>query len=86
MRLFRFIPGLGQVYLNQRMKVVSLMSWRGRAFELERQSLRVERQVTLPIRYGEIRLDAGYRLDLLVAGQVIVELKAVEKLMPLHDA
>jgi GxxExxY protein len=56
------------------------------AYELERQNLRVERQVTLPIQYGELRLDAGYRLDLLVERQVIVELKAVEKLIPLHDA
>ena len=40
----------------------------------------------LPIIYGEVTLDAGYRLDILVAGELIVEIKAVEALSRLHEA
>ncbi len=46
----------------------------------------VERQKSLPITYRGLALDAGYRLDLLVDETVIVELKAIEKLEPIHDA
>jgi GxxExxY protein len=57
------------------------------AWELaERRGLSVRRQVELPIVYGEVKLDAGYRLDLLVDNQVIVELKTVERLLPAHEA
>ncbi|MFO7956747.1 MAG: GxxExxY protein, partial [Candidatus Brocadiia bacterium] len=45
-----------------------------------------ERQVSLPITYGEVRLDCGYRLDLVVDGRVIVEVKAVDKLLSIHEA
>ena len=44
------------------------------------------RQVPLPVLYKEVKLDAGYRLDLVVEGQLIVELKTVEKLLPIHEA
>lgn len=44
------------------------------------------RQVPLPVTYKGIKLDCGYRVDLLVADQVIVELKAVENLLPIHEA
>ena len=54
--------------------------------ELVRHGFEVQRQVVLPIVYQGIRLDAGYRIDLLVEGSVIVELKAVEKLHPVHEA
>ncbi len=40
----------------------------------------------LPIEYKGVKLDAGYRLDLLVAESVVVEVKAVEKLLPIHEA
>ena len=46
----------------------------------------MERQSRLPVIYREVRLDCGYRLDLLVAGEVIVEIKAVSRLMPIHQA
>lgn len=46
----------------------------------------VERQKIIPIRYKGILLDAGYRLDLIVEGQVIVEIKAVAQLLPIHAA
>ena len=56
------------------------------AFELTERGLEVERQVLLPIKYREVRLDAGYRLDLFVERAVIVELKAVDELAPIHEA
>lgn len=50
---------------------------------LRSQNLKVEEQVALPIRFQGINLDAGYRLDMLIEDQVIVEIKAVEKLNPI---
>ena len=55
-------------------------------FELERHGLRVERQKLLPIVYRDVELDGGYRLDLLVEGDVIVEIKAVDQIAPTHEA
>lgn len=55
-------------------------------YELERLGLSVERQKALPVKYKEIFLDQGYRIDLLVNEQVIVELKAVDTIMPVHEA
>lgn len=54
--------------------------------ELTQRGLHVEQQVVLPVVYDGVTIDLGYRLDLLVADQVIVELKAVEKVRPLHEA
>lgn len=54
--------------------------------ELRKRGLRTDHQVTLPVVYDNIRLDAGLRLDLLVEETVIVELKAVERLLPVHKA
>lgn len=56
------------------------------AFELSDRGLAVERQKELPVVYREVRLDCGYRIDLLVDRKVIVELKAVEQLHPIHQA
>ena len=56
------------------------------AYELEVIGLSVRQQVVLPITYGDLRLDPGYRLDLLVNDLVVVELKAVEKLNDVHRA
>lgn len=55
-------------------------------FELAERGLRVERQKALPVTYKDVRIDCGYRIDLLVEGQVIVELKAVQALEPIHEA
>jgi GxxExxY protein len=46
----------------------------------------VRKQVALPVVYQSVRLDAGYRVDLMVDDAVIVEVKAVEALAPLHEA
>ena len=56
------------------------------AFEVAQRGLRVEEQKPLPVVYREVRLDCGYRLDLVVEEAVIVEIKAVERLMPIHQA
>lgn len=54
--------------------------------ELRQRGMKVQAQVVLPIQYNRLNLDAGYRIDLLVEDIVIVELKAVEKMLPLYDA
>ena len=54
--------------------------------ELHRRGLSVETQVALPIEYDGLKLDAALRLDLVVEDQLIVELKAVESLLPIHMA
>ena len=56
------------------------------AYELRRRGLKVVAQLGLPVVYDGVRLDAGYRIDLLVDDRVIVELKAVEFLLPIHRA
>jgi GxxExxY protein len=54
--------------------------------ELADQGVQFERQVVLPLTYKSRPTDAAYRIDLLVAGRVIVEIKAIEKLLPIHEA
>ena len=56
------------------------------AHELKKRGLEVERQKELPIQYDGQTIDAGYRLDLLVDNTVIVELKAVADIAPIHHA
>ena len=55
-------------------------------YELEKQKLTVTRQVLIPIRYEDLTVDNGYRIDLLVGERVVVELKAVETILPVHRA
>ena len=55
-------------------------------YELVQRGLSMEQQKTLPVIYRDVRVDCGYRIDLFVEKQVIVELKAVEKLEPIHKA
>lgn len=56
------------------------------AHELRKRGHTVGTQVLLPVEYDGVHIDAGYRLDLLVDDAVIVELKAVEALAPIHEA
>ncbi len=56
------------------------------AYELEKRGHKVERQVQLGVNYDGVSLDIGFKLDLLIDSEVIVELKAVEKLLPIHTA
>lgn len=54
--------------------------------ELALRNLGVRRQVKLPLQYKDLKLDDEYALDLIVGGKVIVELKAVKELAPIHEA
>jgi GxxExxY protein len=54
--------------------------------ELTLRQIPFERQQPLPVEYKGLRLDCGYRLDLLVADMVVVEIKAVERVLPIHEA
>jgi GxxExxY protein len=56
------------------------------AVELESRGLQVERQKELPVRYKGRQIDTGYRIDLLVNQQVILELKSVRAIEPIHEA
>ncbi len=54
--------------------------------EFQMRQINFRRQVPVPVVYEGLRLESGYQLDLLVGGEVIVELKAVEELLPVHKA
>ena len=54
--------------------------------ELRLRGVSFQRQVELPVEYKGVELDCGYRIDLLVADAVVVELKCVEKVQPVHEA
>ncbi|NPV08796.1 MAG: GxxExxY protein [Anaerolineae bacterium] len=56
------------------------------AYELGQRGLRFEQQKPIPLVYHQVELDCGYRLDLLVEDAVVVEVKAVEGLLPIHTA
>ena len=55
-------------------------------YELEKLGLPVQRQVLIPLHYEELTIDNGYRVDLLVGDRVVVELKALEAILPVHRA
>jgi GxxExxY protein len=55
-------------------------------YELSLSGLTFQRQVQLPVTYKGVKLDCGYRLDVVVEDLVIVELKAVERILPIHEA
>lgn len=55
-------------------------------YELEQNGLAFSRQVPLPVVYKAVRLDCGYRMDVVVEGKVVLELKTVEQLMRIHEA
>src|ERR1700742_2464130 len=56
------------------------------AYELSKAGLHFERQRALPVRYKEVQLDCGYRLDFVVEGGLIFELKAATDMLPIHEA
>jgi GxxExxY protein len=53
-------------------------------YELHKRGLAAAAQAELPIKYDQVMIDAGYRMDLLVEKMVVVELKAVERILPVH--
>ena len=56
------------------------------AFELSELGLRVERQKPVPVVYRDVRLDCGYRADMIVEEAVVIELKVVDQIAPIHKA
>ena len=56
------------------------------AFELIKTGLNIKRQQPTPVIYKEIKLDCGYRIDILVENSVVVELKVVDTIIPVHEA
>ena len=54
--------------------------------ELKKRKVNIQSQVSFPIDYDGLKIDAGYRIDLLVEEAIIVELKSVEKILPIHEA
>ena len=54
------------------------------AYELRKAGLHVETQKPIPVRYDDVQLDLGFRLDLLVENKVVIELKSVDALAPVH--
>jgi GxxExxY protein len=56
------------------------------AFELKQLGFRIEQQRPLPVVYKDVKLDCGYRLDIVVDDAIIIEVKAIAQLAPIHDA
>ncbi len=55
-------------------------------YELAQNGLTFQRQVPLPVVYKDVKLDCGYKLDILVENTVIIELKAVDRIIAIHEA
>ncbi len=56
------------------------------AYELERSGLSIQCEVPVPIRYGELRIDAGFRADMILEDSIIIENKTVDQISPVHEA
>ncbi len=56
------------------------------SFELMQSGIAHRRQVPLPVVYKEVRLDCGYRMDIVVEDELIIEIKSVEQIVPIHEA
>ncbi len=55
-------------------------------YELQKDALKVECEVVLPVVYENVKIDAGYRIDMIVNSSVIIENKTIDKILPIHDA
>ena len=55
-------------------------------FELGESGIPFRRQVALPVEYKSVRLDCGYRLDIVIEESLVIELKTVERILPIHEA
>lgn len=55
-------------------------------YELAARDVTFERQKNVPLQYKDVRLEVGYRLDLFIENRLVVELKCVEKILPIHEA
>ena len=56
------------------------------AYELEKVGLTVACEVPIPVRYDEVSIDLGFRIDMMVQNAVVIENKTVERLLPIHEA
>lgn len=56
------------------------------SYELLQNNLKIERQKAVPVIFKEVKLDCGYRIDILVENKVLLELKSVEAIAPIHEA
>ena len=56
------------------------------SYELLQKGLHIERQKPIPVIYKEVKLDCGYRIDILVENEIIIELKSVDAIHPIHEA
>lgn len=56
------------------------------AYELDKAGLKVDCEVSIPVKYEEIEFDMGFRADMIVDGAIIIENKTVERLLPIHEA
>ncbi len=56
------------------------------AGELTNRGIKIERQIAIPVRYKELRIEDGYRIDMLVRKELILELKSVDSFQPVHTA
>ncbi len=56
------------------------------AYELEKVGLTVACEVPIPVRYDEVSIDLGFRMDMMVQNAVVIENKTVERLLPIHEA
>lgn len=56
------------------------------AYELLKEGVVVERQKPIPVVYEEVKLDCGYRIDLLIENRIVVELKSIDAFSPIHEA
>jgi len=75
-----------EVHRNLRPSVLESTYRQCLACELAQAGIPFQMEVPLPVRYKEILLDCGYRIDLLVSSALIVEIKCVETLLPIHQA
>ena len=55
-------------------------------YELQKAGLKVEKQKAIPVVYKEIKLDCGYRADIIVENKIVIELKTVDEFNPVHEA
>ena len=56
------------------------------AYELEKAGLKTKRQVPTPVVYKDVKLDCGYRIDMLIENLVVIEIKVVDEINPVHEA
>lgn len=56
------------------------------AYELEKAGLKTKRQIPAPVVYKDVKLDCGYRIDMLIENLIVIELKVVDEINPVHEA